>query len=181
MSLINIQNVVCMQNIQQLNDILSFKIRFDCLENINQEIEWKVTFISDPSDNKQDQILDQFVMGPLQKGTMEFQIQVDSPNYSKVSQILEVSGLTISCSFYDQVFFICGYYVNHYIQDEQYRQWYEEQVQNGVQVGLDLQKVVRHIDSQNPRVTNCKIEWENPSVCGLQINGCMCIQVFQRM
>jgi len=54
-----------MQNIQQLNDVLRFKIQFDSLEEIKDEIEWKVTFISDPSDNRQDQILDQFVMGPL--------------------------------------------------------------------------------------------------------------------
>jgi hypothetical protein len=41
------------------------------------EIEWKLIYIGSAKDEKYDQVLDTFTMGPLEPGVMQFTLEVE--------------------------------------------------------------------------------------------------------
>jgi len=89
MSIISIQNIILKNNPSKFNDEFHFDITFETLEHVKEgifplfsifiyiiEIEWKFIYIGCANDQKYDQVLDAFTMGPLKKGVMQFALKV---------------------------------------------------------------------------------------------------------
>ena len=89
MSIITVKNVAVKNNPANFNDPFLLTIIFESHAYIKEgcnphlhilftslEIEWKIIYIGCVNDQKHDQILDTFTMGPLQKGVMQFDLEV---------------------------------------------------------------------------------------------------------
>lgn len=62
--------------------------------------------------------------------------------------------MLLTCSYKDQEFFRCGYYVNNFYENEEWNTTPPEQ--------LHLDKLKRHILFDKPRITKFNISWDQP-------------------
>lgn len=95
-----------------------------------------------------------------------FCLQTDPPDYSKVpaDDIVGVTVLLLTCSYKGHEFIRVGYYVNTDYADEALREDPPEQPQ--------LDRLVRNILEDKPRVTKFAIEWDDAAgAAGKDLNG----------
>lgn len=107
---------------------------------------------------KYDQTLDAVYVGPVAPGQYRFVFQADPPNFAALpsSDIVGVTIILLTCSYKNQEFLRVGYYVNNEYVDEQMR---EEPPAVPV-----LDKLMRSILSDKPRVTKYPIDWEGNGI-----------------
>jgi hypothetical protein len=67
-------------------------------------------------------------------------------------EILGVTALLLTCSYKEQEFFRCGYYVNNFYDNEEWNISPPEEIQ--------LDKLKRHILFEKPRITKFNIPWD---------------------
>ena len=121
-------------------------------------MEWKLTYVGSAESEKYDQTLDSVYVGPVAPGQYRFVFQADPPNFSALpsSDIVGVTIILLTCSYKNQEFLRVGYYVNNEYVDEHMR---EEPPAVPV-----LEKLVRSILSDKPRVTKYPIDWEGNGI-----------------
>lgn len=132
-----------------------FEITFECLQELDDDLEWKVLYVGSAQDSHQDQVLDEILVGPVPIGLNKFVLQADPPDTTKLPDILGVTVILVTCSFKEREFVRIGYYVNN----EYLEEVLDPQV--GGPTTLDLQKVQRQILADKPRVTKFPISWGN--------------------
>ena len=135
-----------------------FEIQYDCLYDLPDDLEWKLTYVGSAESEKYDQTLDAVYVGPVAPGQYRFVFQADPPNFSALpsSDIVGVTIILLTCSYKNQEFLRVGYYVNNEYLDEGMR---EEPPAVPV-----LDKLVRSILSDKPRVTKYPIDWEGNGI-----------------
>lgn len=155
MSSINVLNIIVLNPNAKFTDDLKFEVVFECLAELQKEIEWKVIYIGSADDEKFDQELESVEIGPLQIGTMKFQLDAHCPDHKKIPEgdLLGVTAILICCSYNNQEFFRCGYYLNNLYDNEEMNLNQPEQVQ--------IDHVVRSILAEKPRITKFNIDWDN--------------------
>ena len=165
-----------MDNPTSFTSPFQFEITFECFENLQDDLEWKVIYVVKPEDQSADMILEEVLVGPVSVGTHTFLLQAEAP-FASINQqqgqqqlatvgikILGVTALLVTCSYRDQEFCRIGYYVNNELngnnneflvdKDNQQQQYVEEST-------LSLQSVVRTILADKPRVTRFPIQWHD--------------------
>ena len=132
--------------------------QYDCLYDLPDDLEWKLTYVGSAESEKYDQTLDAVYVGPVAPGQYRFVFQADPPNFTALpsSDIVGVTIILLTCSYRNQEFLRVGYYVNNEYLDEQMR---EEPPAVPV-----LDKLVRSILSDKPRVTKYPIDWEGNGI-----------------
>lgn len=95
MGYFNITNIEFLQSFQGLNESFNLKIKFECLRDISQEVEWKVLYVADSDDKSCDQELDSIYMNNLAVGASEFDWVVSQPDYSKIPNPAEIFDSTL--------------------------------------------------------------------------------------
>ena len=120
----------------------------------NLDIEWKLIYVGSAEDEAYDQILDSVLIGPLQIGSMKFDFEANPPDFSKIPQkdLIGVTAILLTCSYNSQEFFRVGYYVNVTFDNE-------EMNLNPPEV-IEMDRVVKNILSDKPRITKFTIEWD---------------------
>eukprot|EP01113_Clastostelium_recurvatum_P000595 TRINITY_DN10277_c0_g1_i1.p1 TRINITY_DN10277_c0_g1~~TRINITY_DN10277_c0_g1_i1.p1 ORF type:complete len:227 (-),score=47.96 TRINITY_DN10277_c0_g1_i1:60-740(-) len=136
-----------------------FKIRVECIKELEEDVEWKVVYVGSASDNQYDQELDSVMVGPMHVGLMEFVLAVDPPDYTKIPKddILGVTVVLLQCLYRGKQFLRVGYYV----QNEYAEAYPELRLEPPTTVEVD--KVMRHILAEKPRVTRFPIPWDEPA------------------
>lgn len=76
MALINITNIIVENTPAPFVSPFSFKITFECNQNLKEEVEWRLIYVGSSKDEKYDQVLDSFSMDNLKAGVMQFQLEV---------------------------------------------------------------------------------------------------------
>jgi len=152
------QQVIVLDNPTQSTNPFQFDITFECLQELPNDLEWKVTYVAE--DQNQDQILGELVMvGPLVVGVNRFVLQAPPPNFKEIAndELIGVTVVLISCFYQDKEFLKIGYYVaNEYTVDL---------VPNANGVGfvipnpVDITLLRRNIAHDQPRVTRIPIDW----------------------
>ena len=145
---------VVLDNPTAFGNPFQFEITFECLQALEDDIEWKVIYVGSPETSTHDQVLDEILVGPVPVGVNKFVLQADAPDPSTIpnSNILGVTVVLVTCSYRDQEFARIGYYVNN-----EYAEPYDPEV--GPPQPIDLNKVVRTILADKPRVTRFPINW----------------------
>lgn len=158
MAAINVTSISVLKNPAMFADPLTFEITFECLSALSQDIEWKVVYMGSSEDDKQDQVLDSVLIGPLQYGIMRFVLETDGPDFKKVpeDEVLGITALLLTCSYRDEEFFRIGYYVNNSYSDP-------ELVENPPAEPLP-HLIQRTILSDKPRITRFPINWNDSEV-----------------
>lgn len=154
MSLVNISNMTVLDNPAPFGNPLQFEITFECLQPLEDDLEWKVVYVGSAKSTSHDQVLDEILVGPVPVGINKFILQAEPPNASSIpdNDILGVTVILVTCSYREKEFLRVGYYVNN----EYIEEYNEEQ---GPPKPLDFQKVVRTILADKPRVTRFQIHW----------------------
>jgi len=155
MSVVSLLGVEVKNNPARFDEAYEFEITFECLEQLQKDLEWKLTYVGSATSNEYDQELDSVLVGPLPIGINKFVFRADPPDLSRIpnSEIIGVTVILLSCSYENREFVRVGYYVNNEYTDEA--------------LALDpptkpvIEKVQRQILAEKPRVTRFAIKWDS--------------------
>ena len=103
-------------------------------------------------------MLDTVLVGPVGVGSYKFVFQADPPDVAKIPQsdVLGVTVLLLTCSYNDTEFIRVGYYVNNEYADEELRE--------DPPATVKLDRVVRNILAEKPRVTRFPCAFDAPAI-----------------
>lgn len=132
-----------------------FEIHFECLEELQDDLEFKIIYVGSAETYEFDQVLDQIVVDAVPQGQFKFMFQADPPDIAKIpaDDAVGVTVVLITASYREQEFVRVGYYVTNEYEDMELR----ENPPNEPQ----FTKLVRAIAAQEPRVTKFKINWDS--------------------
>ena len=154
MSSVNVLNIIPKNPITKFTDIYSFEIIFEVLSELKKEIEWKMVYITS-DDQKNDQILNEIQIDPpSQLGQMKFEFTGDAPIISKIPEndVIGVAAILLCCSYNEQEFFRCGYYLNITYDNE------EMNINMPEKINVD--HLIRNLLADKPRIVRYEIDWE---------------------
>merc|ERR1719197_1169506 len=158
MALVNVTNILVLDNPTQFGNPFQFEITFDCLQNLDDDLEWKVIYVGSADDVEYDQVLEEVAVGPVPIGINRFVLQSDGPDATKIP-LKDIRGVTvvlITCSYKNQEFIRVGYYLNNdYALDDNI------EIDEENPPPLDISRLQRHILADEPRVTRFPIDWGN--------------------
>ncbi|CAO1635645.1 unnamed protein product [Jaminaea pallidilutea] len=156
MSVVHLQAVEILNANAAFAEPYIFKITFECISELQEDIEWKLIYVGSAGDEKYDQELDNCLVGPVPVGTNSFEFEASSPSPALIpaSDLLGVTVILLTASYKDQEFIRVGYYVNNEYEDQELRENPPEKV--------DLTKVRREVLVSKPRVTRFNIKWDTP-------------------
>ncbi|GAB4815579.1 hypothetical protein N2152v2_002625 [Parachlorella kessleri] len=125
MTAISVTSVNVLDNPSKATNPLQFEIQYECLFPLEDDLEWKITYVGSAESEKYDQVLDTVFVGPVSPGQYRFVFQ----------EFLRV-----------------GYYVSTEYTDEALR--------DDPPDTPEVDKLVRSILADKPRVTKFPIEWD---------------------
>jgi len=155
MAKVHVSNVVVLNNPCTFFTPFQFEITFECIEELKEDLEWKIIYVGSAESEAYDQVLDTVFVGPVPEGRHMFVFQADPPDTGKipVADAVGVTVVLLTCSYRGKEFVRVGYYVNNEYGDPELRE-------NPPSVP-QYDKLSRNILATQPRVTRFKIEWDD--------------------
>lgn len=155
MSIVSLLNVSVLNNPARFLDPYEFEITFECLEPLQEDLEWKLVYVGASKTSKHDQELDSLLVGPVPQGVNRFVFQTDPPKPELIPQdeLVSITVMLLSCSYRGRDFVQVGYYVNNEYDSEELRE------NPPSKVAVD--HVIRNILAEKPRVTKYNIPWDS--------------------
>ncbi|KAA1474167.1 anti-silence-domain-containing protein [Dentipellis sp. KUC8613] len=153
MSIVTIRNVEFLNNPARFLDPYHFRVTFECIAALKDDLEWRLIYVSSPGNEELDQELDDCLVGPVPIGVNSFEFEGSAPSPSKIptEDVLGVAALILTGSYREQEFVRVGYYQNTEYDNEEMKASPPSQIQ--------FDKLVRDI-STKPRVTRFQIKWD---------------------
>lgn len=153
MASVQVTNVYLMQNPARYTDEFNFYIRFDAIEDLQDDLNWKLVYVGSSESEHYDQVLEDVVVGPIARGPNEFVLNAPAPDHTKipVQDVLGVTVILLICTYKNQEFIRVGYYVNNDYENEETRENPPEK--------LVPELVMRNVLTDEPRVTTHSINW----------------------
>ncbi|CAA7262202.1 unnamed protein product [Cyclocybe aegerita] len=150
---VTIRNVEFMNNPARFSDVYRFRVTFECIAPLDDDLEWKLIFVSCPGDEALDQELDDCLVGPVPQGVNSFEFEGQAPDPSRIPEedVLGVAALILTGSYRDQEFVRVGYYQN--------TEYDNEEMKETPPPKIHFNRLVRDI-STKPRVTRFHIKWD---------------------
>lgn len=154
MAKVHIVNVVVLDNPSSFSNPFQFEITFECIEDLKEDLEWKMIYVGSAESEAYDQTLDTVYVGPVPEGRHMFVFQADPPDSSKIPKedAVGVTVLLLTCSYRNNEFIRIGYYVNN--------EYVDAELKENPPAIPQFDKLTRNILATNPRVTRFKIDWE---------------------
>ncbi|WAQ82348.1 hypothetical protein PtA15_2A665 [Puccinia triticina] len=171
MSIINITDIVVLENPAKFTDPYRFKITFECIAPLEDDIEWKLIYVGSPQTTDKDQELDTCMVGPVPVGVNSFTFEAAAPDPCQIptNDIVGVTVILLTASYKNKEFVRVGYYVNTEYDTPELRALYpdtelvtDEMLKARPDPPL-IPKLVRNVLAEKPRVTRFKITWDLPS------------------
>jgi len=153
MSIVTIRNVEFINNPARFSDVYRFRVTFECIAPLKDDLEWKLIYVSSPGNEDLDQELDDCLVGPVPVGVNSFEFEGSPPDPSKIptEDVLGVAALILTGSYNDQEFVRVGYYQNTEYDNEEMKETPPQKIM--------FERLVRDI-STKPRVTRFQIKWD---------------------
>ncbi|KAL0952475.1 hypothetical protein HGRIS_006738 [Hohenbuehelia grisea] len=153
MSIVTIRNVEFINNPAAFSDPYKFRVTFECIAPLKDDLEWKLIYVSSPDDEDLDQELDDCLVGPVPAGINSFEFEGSPPDPAKIptDDVLGVAALILTGSYNDQEFVRVGYYQNTEYDNEEMKETPPKNIM--------FERLVRNI-SAKPRVTRFQIKWD---------------------
>jgi len=154
MASIQVHNVALQQNPDRYTADFNFHIRFNALEDIPDDLNWKLVYVGSSESEKYDQVLEDVVVGPIFRGPNEFVLTAPAPDHTRIppGDVLGPTVIILLCEYQEQEFIRVGYYVNNDYEEEAMRESPPERVQ--------IERVLRNVLTDAPRVTTHTIDWQ---------------------
>ncbi|KAF7551540.1 hypothetical protein G7Z17_g4957 [Cylindrodendrum hubeiense] len=153
MSVVSLLGVNVMNNPAKFADKYEFEITFECLEQLEKDLEWKLTYVGSATSDQYDQELDSLLVGPVPVGVNKFIFEADAPNTSRIpdADILGVTVVLLTCAYDGREFIRIGYYVNN--------EYDSEELNTEPPAKPIIERVKRNVLAEKPRVTRFAIKW----------------------
>ncbi|XP_017787139.1 PREDICTED: histone chaperone asf1b [Nicrophorus vespilloides] len=157
MAKVQLCNITVMDNPSPFSNPFQFEITFECIEELKEDLEWKMIYVGSAESEEYDQVLDSVFVGPIPEGKHMFMFQADPPNVSRIPEndAIGVTVVLLTCLYKGQEFIRVGYFINNEYSDPEMRENPPSPPQ--------FDKVIRNILASEPRVTRFKINWEDPT------------------
>ncbi|MCJ1285779.1 Histone chaperone asf1 [Xylographa opegraphella] len=155
MSVVSLLGVKVLNNPAKFGDAYEFEITFECLEQLQKDLEWKLTYVGSATSSEHDQELDSLLVGPIPIGVNKFIFEADAPDLKRipVSEIIGVTVILLTCSYDNREFVRVGYYVNN--------EYDSEELNSKPPPKPIIERVRRNILAEKPRVTRFAIKWDS--------------------
>jgi len=160
MAKVHITNVLVLDNPTSFFNPFQFELTFECIEELKEDLEWKMIYVGSAESEQHDQVLDTIYVGPVPEGRHIFVFQADPPDVTKIPE-QDAVGVTIvllTCSYRGQEFVRVGYFINNDYNDPELRE-------NPPPKPI-FEKLTRNILASKPRVTRFKINWDDSASGG---------------
>ncbi|XP_028821315.1 histone chaperone asf1b-B [Denticeps clupeoides] len=154
MAKVQVLNVAVLDNPSPFGNPFQFEITFECMEDLPEDLEWKIIYVGSAESEEYDQTLDSVLVGPVPAGRHMFVFQAEAPNTALIpeSDAVGVTVVLITCTYRGQEFIRIGYYVNNEYTDPELRE--------NPPIRPNYTQLQRNILASNPRVTRFHINWE---------------------
>ncbi|BGP51491.1 Histone chaperone asf1 [Rhodotorula kratochvilovae] len=170
MSIINISDVTVLNNPGKFTDPYLFKITFECMAPLQDDLEWKLTYVGSAESDSFDQELDTCMVGPVPVGVNSFEFEVRRrsfdtlivpsvprrrvpmaaaplPSRIPASDLIGVTVILLTCAYNDAEFVRIGYYVNTEYGDPALKAQHDASLEEGAEEkGLTAPDPTQHID-----------------------------------
>ncbi|CAG9809120.1 unnamed protein product [Chironomus riparius] len=165
MAKVHITNVVVLDNPSSFFNPFQFELTFECIEELKEDLEWKMIYVGSAESEEHDQVLDTIYVGPIPEGRHIFVFQADPPDTTKIPEqdALGVTIVLLTCSYKGQEFVRVGYFINNEYSDPELRENPPTKPQ--------FDKMTRNILATKPRVTRFKINWDDTNNTEEQIEN----------
>lgn len=124
MAKVQVNNVVVLDNPSPFYNPFQFEITFECIEDLSEDLEWKIIYVGSAESEEYDQVLDSVLVGPVPAGRHMFVFQADAPNPGLIpdADAVGVTVVLITCTYRSQEFIRVGYYVNNEYTETELRE-----------------------------------------------------------
>ncbi|XP_046400409.1 histone chaperone ASF1A [Ischnura elegans] len=155
MAKVHMCNVVVFDNPSPFLNPFQFEVTFECIEDLKEDLEWKMIYVGSAESEEYDQVLDTVYVGPVAEGRHMFVFQADPPDVRRIpdGDALGVTVVLLTCSYRKREFVRVGYFINNEYSDPELRE--------NPPPHPDFTKVTRNILASEPRVTRFKIDWDD--------------------
>ncbi|KAK1757280.1 ASF1 like histone chaperone-domain-containing protein [Echria macrotheca] len=155
MSVVSLLGVNVMNNPAKFTDKYEFEITFECLEPLEKDLEWKLTYVGSAQSDNYDQELDSLLVGPIPIGVNKFVFEADPPDTKRIpiDELLGVTVILLTCAYDGREFVRVGYYVNN--------EYESEELTNDPPAKPVIEKIKRNVLAEKPRVTRFAIKWDS--------------------
>ncbi|RFU79176.1 histone chaperone asf1 [Trichoderma arundinaceum] len=155
MSVVSLLGVKVVNNPAKFTDKYEFEITFECLEPLERDLEWKLTYVGSATSDQYDQELDSLLVGPIPVGVNKFLFEAEAPNTARIpdADILGVTVILLTCAYDGREFVRVGYYVNN--------EYDSEELNAEPPAKPIIDRVKRNVLAEKPRVTRFAIKWDS--------------------
>ncbi|KAI1173086.1 ASF1 like histone chaperone-domain-containing protein [Nemania sp. FL0916] len=155
MSVVSLLGVNILNNPAKFTDNYELEITFECLEQLEKDLEWKLTYVGSATSDQYDQELDSLLVGPIPVGVNKFVFEADAPKTSRIpdADILGVTVILLTCSYDGREFVRVGYYVNN--------EYDSDELNADPPAKPIIEKIRRNVLAEKPRVTRFSIKWDS--------------------
>ncbi|KAJ5135602.1 uncharacterized protein N7515_004880 [Penicillium bovifimosum] len=156
MSVVSLLGVKNLNNPAPFTAPYQFEITFECLEQLQKDLEWKLTYVGSATSSEYDQELDSLLVGPIPVGVNKFIFEADAPDVKRIptSEMLGVTVILLTCSYDGREFVRVGYYVNN--------EYDSEELAAEPPAKPIIERIRRNVLAEKPRVTRFAIKWCDP-------------------
>lgn len=84
MAKVHITNVVVLDNPSSFLNPFQFELTFECIEELKEDLEWKMIYVGSAESEEYDQTLDTIYVGPVPEGRHIFVFQADPPDVTRI-------------------------------------------------------------------------------------------------
>lgn len=167
MAKVHITNVVVLDNPSPFLNPFQFELTFECIEELKEDLEWKMIYVGSAETEEHDQVLDTIYVGPIPEGRHMFVFQAPPPDVTRIPEndALGVTVVLLTCSYRGQEFVRVGYFINNEYSES------EPELRENPPAKPQFDKVVRNILASEPRVTRFKINWAEPDAAAAADSG----------
>ncbi|KAJ0412775.1 hypothetical protein ATCC90586_002405 [Pythium insidiosum] len=158
MAYVTLTNITVLDNPTAFTNPFQFEVTFECAHALEDDLEWKITYVGSAEDESRDQILEEVLVGPVPVGTNKFVFQSDAPNPDLIPEEdkIGVTVVLVTCSYRGREFVRVGYYVNNDYADPF--------LLENPPARVDVARLQRNILADKPRVTRFPIDWASSAV-----------------
>lgn len=151
MAKVHVVSVSVLDNPSPFLNSFQFEITFECIEDLKEDLEWKIIYVGSAESEEYDQTLDSVFVGPIPEGRHMFVFQACPPDPAKIPSVdaVGVTVVLLTCSYRGKEFIRVGYYVNNEYDDPELKE--------NPPATPQYDKLQRNILATNPRVTRFKV------------------------
>ncbi|EPE03635.1 histone chaperone asf1 [Ophiostoma piceae UAMH 11346] len=155
MSIVSLLDVKVNNNPAKFGDPYEFEITFECLEQLEKDLEWKLTYVGSATSDQHDQELDSLLVGPIPVGVNKFVFEADPPSVKQIpdTEILGVTVILLTCAYDGREFVRVGYYVNN--------EYDTDELNADPPAKPLVDHIRRNVLAEKPRVTRFAIKWDS--------------------